>query len=297
MRLVPVAAAIIPAVATIGGGVLAASSAKSAANQAAAAQTAASQASIAEQRRQYDQTRSDLLPWMQGGGKANNALLTLLGLGGGTAGTAATPAAQDWAGYINANPDIQNYYNSTPQVQQMFGSPEAYAQWHYQNYGQNEGRQVPMSGGAAGVPGQTGAQAQQSAIDQLKDSPLYQSLFNNGKDAILANASATGGLRGGNTNTSLANFGRDTLASVIQQQVSNLSGVSNAGEGAAAQTGQFGAGAANSIQQALTQQGQAQAGAATATGAANASMWNTIAGQIGGLANNTSVQGALAKLF
>lgn len=287
----PVAAAIIPAVATVGAGVLASSSAKSAANQAAAAQVASTNAQIAAQKEQYQQTRSDLMPWMQGGQSAQSALLTLLGLG---PTTAATPGTADWSGYITGNPDIQNYYNSNPQVQELFGSPEAYAQWHYQNYGQNEGRAIPMT---AGTPATTGADAQAQAIEQLKASPLYQSLFDNGRDTLLASASATGGLRGGNTQGALANFGRDTLASVIQQQVANLSGVSSSGQNAAAQVGNFGQASTDAVQKALASQGNAQASAALANGAANASMWNTIGGQISGLANNSSIQQALGKLF
>ncbi len=71
------------------------------------------------------------------------------------------------------------------------------------------------------------------AIDRLKQSPLYQSLFGNGRDAILGASSATGGLRGGNINTKLGDFGRDTLAQVIQQQLQNLGGIQGRGQQAA----------------------------------------------------------------
>jgi hypothetical protein len=51
----------------IGGSLLAAHSASSAANKAAAAQTASDQAAIAEQQRQYNTTRSDLMPFQTAG--------------------------------------------------------------------------------------------------------------------------------------------------------------------------------------------------------------------------------------
>jgi hypothetical protein len=88
------------------------------------------------------------------------------------------------------------------------------------------------------LAGLHGGGAQGSIIDSLKASPLYQSLFRNGQDTLLNNASATGGLRGGNFQSSLANFGSDTLAQVIQQQLQGYSGLATQGLGAT----EFGAG-------------------------------------------------------
>lgn len=62
-------AAGIAGVATVAGGAIAAG----AAGKAAEAQTAASEAAIAEQRRQYETTRSDLAPWRQAGQEALGA--------------------------------------------------------------------------------------------------------------------------------------------------------------------------------------------------------------------------------
>lgn len=71
-----------------------------------------------------------------------------------------------------------------------------------------------------------------AAIDTLKQSPIYQSLFSNGMEALNQNAAATGGLRGGNMQGATLDFGRDTLAQVIQQQISNLFGAQGVGSGA-----------------------------------------------------------------
>src|SRR3982750_1551584 len=70
-------------------------------------------------------------------------------------------------------------------------------------------------GGYGNLLGSNGADAQQAAIDQLRASPGYQSLYRQGEEAVLQNASATGGIRGGNTQRSLADFGADTLATTI----------------------------------------------------------------------------------
>lgn len=105
-----------------------------------------------------------------------------------------------------------------------------------------------------------GGDSQQAAINNLQASPLYQSLYRNGQEAILANGSATGGLRGGNMQSSLANFGSDTLARVIQQQLSNLGGLSGQGLNAIDTSGQLGAGTADGIASLQGAVGRANAG-------------------------------------
>lgn len=109
--------------------------------------------------------------------------------------------------------------------------------------------------------GVNGADAQQTIIDQLKGGPLYSSLIDSGEEALLANASATGGLRGGNTQDALARFRGDTLNSVIADQLAQYSGLVGIGSGATDAVSNFGANAV-ARQNALRNQGasaQAQA--------------------------------------
>lgn len=89
--------------------------------------------------------------------------------------------------------------------------------------------------------GLDGTDGQQSEIDSLRGSPLYQSLFKNGQDTILASGSATGGLRGGNTEAALYNMGEDTLSRVIADQLGNYGGLVGVGVGADGAVGNFGA--------------------------------------------------------
>lgn len=112
--------------------------------------------------------------------------------------------------------------------------------------------------------GLSGNSAQQAAIDALKASPGFTSLYNTGADTILQNAAATGGLRGGNTQNSLANFGANLLGTVIQNQLSNLGGLTNIGAGTAGQLGQLGQQSANAVADLLAKQGGANAAAAYA---------------------------------
>jgi hypothetical protein len=107
--------------------------------------------------------------------------------------------------------------------------------------------------------GTNGAPQQQSAIDALKASPFYQTLFRTGEENVLQNASATGGLRGGNTERGLADFGSDTLMKTIQQQLSSLGGIAGMGEGATNSVAGFGASNADAITKLLGSIGGAQA--------------------------------------
>lgn len=115
-------------------------------------------------------------------------------------------------------------------------------------------------GAESDLLGLNGGDPQDASIKALQESPLYKSLFQTGQNTVLANASATGGLRGGNIQSSLANFGSNTLATVIQQQLQNLGGLAGQGQNAALGGGQLGLGASNSIADLFTNQGSAQAG-------------------------------------
>lgn len=116
--------------------------------------------------------------------------------------------------------------------------------------------------------GPQGATGQQSAIDQLKTSPLFTSLMSNGTSSILANAAATGGLRGGNTQDALSRLGVDTLSNVIQNQLSNYGSLINTGQAAVAGQAAAGQNYANSVSDLYGKQGGAQANAAAAPYAA-----------------------------
>lgn len=128
--------------------------------------------------------------------------------------------------------------------------------------------------------GLNGAPSQQTQLDALKASPYYQSLFRNGQETVLQNAAATGGLRGGNTERSLADFGADTFAQTIQQQLANLGGLSGQGLNATGSVGQFGAANSAANSNLLQSQGAARAGGLLTRGGISAGMFNA-AGSFG----------------
>lgn len=129
--------------------------------------------------------------------------------------------------------------------------------------------------------GLSGAGAQQAAIGGIESSPMFQAITRQGEDAILANGSATGGLRGGNVQRSLAEFRPQLLAQIIEQRMSQLGGLTSLGQNAAAGVGNAGMQTGNQITTLLGQQGAAQAGAALADGRANSQLINGLTSTFG----------------
>jgi hypothetical protein len=83
--------------------------------------------------------------------------------------------------------------------------------------------------------GMTGQEAQATAVKQIADSPLLQELTRQGEEAILQQASATGGLRGGNTQAVLAQFRPQMIQNEIDKQFARLGGLSAMGQSAISQ--------------------------------------------------------------
>src|SRR5205085_676470 len=75
------------------------------------------------------------------------------------------------------------------------------------------------------LSGAGGPEAQQAAITALQGTPQFGMLTKQGEDAILANASATGGLRGGNTQGALADKRTQILSGLIDQQLGRYGGL------------------------------------------------------------------------
>lgn len=138
------------------------------------------------------------------------------------------------------------------------------------------------------LAGLAGPQAQQAAIAAIERGPQFQSLVQQGENAILQQAAATGGLRGGNVQAALAQFRPQVLSNLIEQQYGRLGGltalgqqttqnVMTAGQNAAAGVGTAGMQTGANISNLMQQQGAAQAGSALAQGQA----WGNLLGGAG----------------
>lgn len=136
--------------------------------------------------------------------------------------------------------------------------------------------------------GLNGQQAQRTAINGIQNSAQFDALARQGETGILANASATGGLRGGNTQGALATFRPQLLSALIDQQYSRLGGLTSLGENAAAGVGNAGIQSGNNVTSLLGQMGAANAGNALAQG-------NAINGVVNGVVNGFGVYQGLNR--
>lgn len=104
---------------------------------------------------------------------------------------------------------------------------------------------------------------QQGLIDQVQSSPFYSSMINQGEEAVLRNAAATGGLRSGTTQNALAQNSQNVLQGLVNQQLGglgqlsglnpNVEGVANMTSGIGQTLGQGITGAAQAKQDAIGQ--------------------------------------------
>lgn len=152
---------------------------------------------------------------------------------------------------------------------------------------------VPALEEMMSIAGLGGAEAQQASIAGIEGSPIFQSLAAQGEDALLQNASATGGLRGGNIQGALGQFRPAMLNQFIEQQYGRLGGLTSLGQQSAAGVGTAGMNAGNNIATLYGDIGSAQAGRSMAQGQA----WSDVLGTFGGAASNGGLGRAFGGLF
>jgi hypothetical protein len=142
----------------------------------------------------------------------------------------------------------------------------------------------------AGVPaleaqqaflGLKGPEAERAAIERIQGGQTFQALQQQGENALLQNASATGGLRGGNIQGALAQFRPALLSNLIEQQYGRLGGLTTLGQNAAAGTGAAAQTMGTNVTNLLGQQGAAAAGAEIAQGKAFGAIPSAISGGLG----------------
>jgi len=144
--------------------------------------------------------------------------------------------------------------------------------------------------------GLAGPEAQQEYVTQQESSPFFQSMVQQGENAILQNASATGGLRGGNVQGALEQFRPQLLNQFLEQQYGRLGGMTQLGQRSAAGVGAAGMDASGNISTLLGQGGAAKAGSALAQG----QMYGNILGSVGGVAQGLlggGINNSINKIF
>lgn len=143
-----------------------------------------------------------------------------------------------------------------------------------------------------GLLGLRGADAQAQQLAGIQQSPEYQQLVKESENALLQNASATGGLRGGNIQAGLATNRQNALNSLVQQRLGQLGGIANAGLGAAQNTGVFGQNASQTIGGLQQGMGAAQGNALLARGGATSNAIGNIVGGLGQIAGGLNMGGS-----
>jgi hypothetical protein len=138
-------AALIGAAAGAAGSIYSANQQSKAAKKSAQAVQQAGDANVAEQRRQYDQTRQDWLPFQQSDLARRSMADRSYGIqstpsttGGTYQGNVGQP---NYAAYVNSNPDLLDAYN---QSGGQYGDINGFGMTHYNAWGQGEGRTLPI---------------------------------------------------------------------------------------------------------------------------------------------------------
>lgn len=265
-----------------------------AAGEAVQAQDQASAAAIAEQRRQYDQNRTDLAPWRNVGGAAANQLGYLLGLPGSEGGGGRPSSEYTLDDFLDYNRRAAPSWYQSPGPQEadartQFGlyqagtrsAPDEYERLGFRKLG-GEGN----DGGAGGF----GSLNRKFTLADFWDDPVTKASFDfglqEGTKALDRMSGARGMRNSGATLKALTKFGTDYTGQKAgesynryygdQDRIYNrLAGVAGTGQTAAQNTASMGQNSANNISSLISAQGNARGAAAIAGGNAWANAANS----------------------
>lgn len=277
--MLPLTGGLIMGGASLLGGLFGASSA----SKAAKAQAKANQAATAEARRQFDaqmaeyqKTQRKLSPYIGAGTAALDEYMALMGMGG-TSGmqTPEPPASVGQAsGPLSAaqtkTASFGRYGNAWQSGDSGAGAKDA-EQAAYEAANKQT------------VSPEAAAEAQRAAIARISGGAEMQALSRQGEEAIMASAAATGGLRGGNTASSLAEFRPQLLNSLINQRMERLAGISAMGQSSILGSATSYPSGGN-VTDLMSQGGAISAGGAMAQGQAWSALPNAISAGLGAYA-------------
>ena len=146
------------------------------------------------------------------------------------------------------------------------------------------------------MAGLRGPEAEQAAIESIAASPQLQALARQGEEAILQQASATGGLRGGNVQAALAQFRPQLLQQLIEQRYGQVADITDIGRTSAVIQGEGGLSTGTQIGNLLLGKGSAEAGARLAQGQGQRMAFGDLLG-IGSFITGAGGITGLAKSF
>jgi hypothetical protein len=132
--------------------------------------------------------------------------------------------------------------------------------------------------GYGNLLGTNGADAEAAAVEQLKASPFFQQNLADANENLLQTASATGGVRGGNTAGAIGQLSPQLLQQYYEKALSGFGNLAQLGLGAQGTVTQVGSDATDNVTNLMGQIGKTQAGNFIAKGGINAANWNNIGG-------------------
>ncbi len=203
------------------------------ADDAAKAQERSAQLSARTQKEMFEQTREDLLPYMGAGGRALGRYEQLL---------------------LGTDPQRQA-------LQSEISSLQALEQARGRGRKGFTDEQATKLADLQGQLGQLPADATAPDYSTFFKAPGYQFQLEEGQKSLERGAAARGGLLSGAALKASQRYGQGLASQSYENYMNRLSGMAGMGQSSAAQTGQFGAGAAQGIGAA-----QEAAGAARGSG-------------------------------
>lgn len=281
--------------ASVAGSVISGAIRGDAAGQAAQAQQEGTNSAIAEQRRQFDLTRSDQAPWRNTGSDAINRIGVLLGLGGGSGTNSSS--------YRNAYDRIYGQKDAEHRARYGVGLDQADVSSPYgQDYMASIARAAQAE--AANAPSESdpafGSLNKKFTVGDFWNDPVTQLShdfgLSEGTKGLNRMAGARGMLNSGSQLKALTRFGTDYTGGQAaassgrfygdQDRIFNrLAGVSGVGQTAANQTAAAGSNMANNVAGLYSAQGNARGAAAIAQGNA----YGNALDNIGSMYSNQSV--------
>lgn len=247
---------------TAGGALLASNSANKGAKAAAQASQTATNTATAEQRRQYDLSRSDMQPWLNTGRGALGQLANLYGI----PQTQAQPAGG---------------FSPVSGGGGVMGGQGLAARWGMgdgatmgaQSVGTGQvGAAQPVPSGGAAAPGQPGQ------MGSFFASPDYQFRLNESMRALTARNAALGIQDSGAAQRSALGLAGNMASGEFNNYANRLSALAGVGQTAAQNNASLGANFANSFTNAQMNNAQNLGSSYQQQGQNNANLWGSLAG-------------------
>jgi len=156
-------------------------------------------------------------------------------------------------------------------------------------------------GGYGDLLGSNGMDAQATAVQGLQNSPFFQQNLADANENLLQTASATGGVRGGNTAGAIGQLSPALLQQYYQQALSGYGNLAQLGLGATGSVANAGLANAGAATTAVNNIGTAQATNYLTKGGINAANWANVGGvfdsAVKGAMGGGGLAGALKAIF